>query len=122
MDKSFHKGIWKCRKGSIVLFLLIGIVGTIICVWISEILEYIPMVNDVLAVMGRKSLPILGMHLILFRIFDIYVASNIIIQNNALMFWVVSFGRIAVTVLIIILADYLCRRLIVKERKSLDKE
>lgn len=110
------------EKGSIVLFLLIGIVGTIICVWISEILEYIPMVNDVLAVMGRKSLPILGMHLILFRIFDIYVASNIIIQNNALMFWVVSFGRIAVTVLIIILADYLCRRLIVKERKSLDKE
>ena len=49
-------------NGRVLLFLIIGIIGTILCVWVSEFLEYIPLISEFLAIMGRKTLSIFDMN------------------------------------------------------------
>lgn len=100
---------------SVGLCLLIGTVGSVVCMWGSRLIGIVPCIGTIFALVGKESLAIMAMHLIVFRIFD-QILQRWLPQGAAgWHYWLVAFGRIAITCAIIIGMAYVVRY--AKERK-----
>lgn len=109
-----NKGIF-----SVGLYLVIGYVGSMLCIWGSIFISKIPFVGDVFALLGKEALPVMAMHLIIYQIFDqiLYMSTPAIMESPQ--GWDVAFLRISVTCVIIIGVIYGMRYVGRKKRKEI---
>lgn len=96
-----NKGIFSAG-----LYLIIGIIGSILCIWISQVISKMFFVGSLFEVIGKESLPIMAMHLIIYRIFDRIVQPKMPNGQGSIYYWGVSFLRISITCMIILGAVY----------------
>ncbi len=99
-----------CGIFSVGLCLCIGFTGSVFCMWGSNFISKIPGVGTVFAMIGRESLAIMALHLIVFRIFDEVLQEWRPIDMTGSYYWYFAFVRIAVACAIIIGGKALCRR------------
>lgn len=82
---------------SVGIYIIIGYVGSMLCIWSSMFISKIPIIGSVFALIGKESLPIMAMHLILYQIFDQILYACIPAPLEGLCGWGVNFLRIGVT-------------------------
>ncbi len=88
------------------LYLVTGIAGSLLCMWYSKLISEIPCVGTMFAIVGKESLVIMAMHLIIFRIFDQILQHRQPQQFGDFYYWFFSIFRIGVTCMIIIGVTY----------------
>lgn len=94
---------------SVGLCLLVGITGSLFCMWGCGFISKIPFVGNVLALVGKESLAIMAMHMIIFRIYDEVLERILPKEIGNWYYWCFAFGRITVTCVIIIGVTYAVR-------------
>ncbi len=91
---------------SVGIYLIIGYVGSMLCIWGSLLISKIPVMGDVFALIGKEVLPIMAMHLILYQIFDQILYLYVPTITEGLFGWGIAILRIGMTCVIIIGASY----------------
>ena len=86
--------------------LIIGVIGSIICTLYSWLINKIPCVGTLFALIGKESLAIMSMHLILFYIFDQIMELIMYNEHIHRYYWGISIFRIWITCMIILGASY----------------
>lgn len=94
---------------SVGLCLLIGMIGSILCVQGSRLVSKLPVVGTVFALIGKESLAVMAMHLIIFRIYDEVLWFKQPQSSGNWYYWCFAFCRIAVACTIIIGGRLLCK-------------
>lgn len=94
---------------SVGLCLLAGIAGSVFCMWICGYISKIPYIGTVFALVGKESLGIMAMHVIIFRIYDVVLEQILPKESGNWYYWCFSFSRIAVTCAFIIGVTYAVR-------------
>ena len=89
---------------SVVLYLLIGVIGTILCVWLSKLICPIPILGNVLAKLGSTTVPIISFHILLFHLLDGFVNRYVTESVLNSHYWEYGALKIGVTCLLILLA------------------
>lgn len=107
---------------SVVLCLLIGVTGSLCCIWGSSFISKIPCIGTVAALIGKESLVIMSMHLIIFQIYDEVLQQRLPQNHGNCYYWYFSFCRIAITCAIIIGVTYAVRYAKGRIHKKLRKE
>ncbi|MCI8984421.1 MAG: acyltransferase [Lachnospiraceae bacterium] len=91
---------------SVCMCLIIGVIGSIICTLYSWLINKIPCVGTLFALIGKESLAIMSMHLILFYIFDQIMELIMYNEHIHRYYWGISIFRIWITCMIILGASY----------------
>ena len=91
---------------SVGIYLIIGYVGSMLCIWGSMLISKIPVMGDAFALIGKEVLPIMAMHLILYQIFYQILYLYVPTITEGLFGWGIAILRIGVTCAIIIGASY----------------
>lgn len=96
-----NKGIF-----SVGIYLIIGYVGSMLCIWASFFISKIPVIGFSFALLGKEILPIMAMHMILYQIFDQILYLCVPTITGGVFGWGVAFLRIGVTCVIIMGVSY----------------
>ncbi len=91
---------------SVILFVCAGFLGSTICIIISKLLDCLLPFLTIFATIGRESLAIMSVHLILFRILDTLWLSHITFH-----YWTIAMLRISLTIALIIYTCYIVRHI-----------
>lgn len=94
---------------SVWLCLLVGITGSVFCMWGCGFISKIPFAGTAFALIGKESLAIMSMHVIIFRILDDIMERLLPQDKGNWYYWCFSFERIAITCAIIIGVTYAVR-------------
>ncbi len=84
------------------IYFVIGVVGSLLCIWGSEIISRIPLLGRMLAELGREALAVMAMHLILYRIFDKMFLSKFFFEYGSIYYWGIAVLRILSVCMVII--------------------
>ncbi len=94
------------EKYNVLLYFLIGILGTVLCVFISFIVDKIPGINILLGEIGKNSLLVMSFHLIIFHLWNQKIQPYFPKEwiNNH--YWGYASIKIGITLFIILGLDY----------------
>ncbi len=103
---------------SVGLCLLIGIIGSVICMWGSQFISRILGIGTVFALIGKESLAIMAMHLIIFRIYDWMLQHKLPQGASNWYYWCFALSRIMAACVIIIGTAYIVRNIRSKRHRE----
>lgn len=102
---------------SIIAVCIIGVTGSLLCVCGSKKIELIPIVRDIFDYIGRNSILILALHVIMFNIFDLLLDwMGIPWKANGLICYAIGLIRLTITTGVCYCISCFRKRILVKMR------
>ena len=84
---------------SVIAVCIIGMSGSLLCIYLSKILELVPIIRDIFEYIGKNTIMILALHVTIFTIFDtLRVWGGISEDINGIIYYGVGLIRLIVTV------------------------
>ena len=91
---------------SVLLYAVIGLTGSVICIMICQGLQYIPILGAGLAMMGQHTYILLAMHVTLFQFVNIGSSMFLnVTKENPALYWGYGIGKILLTAALLIAVE-----------------
>jgi fucose 4-O-acetylase-like acetyltransferase len=92
---------------SIVLFIAIGVSGSVLCIWCSKVIEY-KKIGYFLTIIGKNTIILLSLHLIIFEFIDAIVYKLFMLNtSNEIIYWTYGLGKNLLTIVICVILSEL---------------
>lgn len=84
---------------SILAVCIIGVTGSLLCIYLSKMVDAIPIIRDIFDYIGKNTIILLALHVIIFTIFDVTLAWLGISEDiNSVMHYGIGLIRLIVTI------------------------
>lgn len=107
---------------SVLAVCIMGILGTFLCLYLSKIIKAIPIIGSLFNYIGRNTIMLLAMHMTCFNIFnDILDRIGISEDRNGFVYYGVGFVRLAATIGVCFMVQYILKSLWMKKDVHVEK-
>ena len=107
---------------SVIVFIMIGCLGSIIYIAIAKVISRIPAISKPLCTVGRNTLPILAFHVFIFLVWDTImerVLSKIGFSlDSSILYWPINIMKLIITIVICIVGSLFWNKNVRNKRKG----